>query len=58
MRIGGSACHAIKSQGVDDQGRIEQSAEQETATSAPRGSLVGNYDASAQILSAHIRWSF
>jgi long-chain fatty acid transport protein len=31
---------------------------QETAASAPRGSLVGNYEANAQILSAQIRWSF
>lgn len=31
---------------------------QETATSAPRGSLVGNYEANAHILSAQVRWSF
>lgn len=31
---------------------------QETATSAPRGSLVGNYDANVWILGGQIRWSF
>jgi long-chain fatty acid transport protein len=31
---------------------------QETATSVPRGSLVGNYEANVWILSAQIRWSF
>ncbi|HEU0200452.1 MAG TPA: outer membrane protein transport protein [Burkholderiaceae bacterium] len=33
-------------------------ANQESATSAPRGSLVGNYTANAHVLSAQIRWSF
>jgi long-chain fatty acid transport protein len=31
---------------------------QETATSVPRGSLVGNYEANVWILSAQMRWSF
>jgi long-chain fatty acid transport protein len=31
---------------------------QETVTSAPRGSLVGNYEANVWILSAQMRWSF
>jgi long-chain fatty acid transport protein len=31
---------------------------QETATSAPRGSLVGNYDSNVWILGGQIRWSF
>jgi long-chain fatty acid transport protein len=31
---------------------------QETATSAPRGSLVGTYEASAWIMGAGVRWSF
>lgn len=33
-------------------------ANQETATSAPRGSLVGNYKANVHILSAQVRWMF
>jgi long-chain fatty acid transport protein len=31
---------------------------QETATSAPRGSLVGTYEANVHVLSAQVRWSF
>ncbi len=31
---------------------------QETATSAPRGSLVGTYKSSVQVLSAQVRWMF
>jgi long-chain fatty acid transport protein len=31
---------------------------QETATSLPRGSLVGNYEGNVHILSAQLRWSF
>jgi len=31
---------------------------QETATSAPRGSLVGNYSADVHVLGVQVRWSF
>jgi long-chain fatty acid transport protein len=31
---------------------------QETATSIPRGSLVGHYEANGWILGAQLRWSF
>ena len=31
---------------------------QETATTAPRGSLVGNYDADVHVLGAQVRWGF
>ena len=31
---------------------------QETATSAPRGSLIGNYEATAHVLAVQVRWGF